>query len=140
MLSTAVNFQFERQSVAFIERYHAGTFNCRNVNECIGLPIVALNKAEAFHRIEKLNSAAGLFTSERALWCTTAATATAISTACRAAARCGITISRRCTISNRERLTFDLQFGCRDPPTAIDERKAQRLTFGQPDKPCLFNR
>jgi hypothetical protein len=104
------------------------------VNECIGLSIVALNEAEALHRVEELDRAAGFFTGQLALWCATetAASATAWS-------RSSITVAGRTTIGNGHWLAIDLEVGCRDTTATIDEGEAQRLTFGKTGQTGLFD-
>ena len=110
------------------------------MHERIRLPIVALNKAEAFHRIEEFNSTACFFAGQRALWCAAGTACAAITTACGATARRSVAVTWRSTIGNRKRFAFDLQFGCRDTPAAINKGEAQRLPFGQTDKPGLLDR
>ena len=119
------------------------------MDECIGRTIIALHEAEAFHRVEELDRALGLFTRELALRATPthgapatiattiiAATITAKATTAVVAAR----LTRRAAIVDRHRFAIDLDFGCRDLAATIDEREAQRLTFSQASQPGLFDR
>ena len=80
MLAATVNFQFEVQPVAFVQAGHAGAFDGRNVHERIGLAIITLNKAEAFHRVEELNGATRLFAGQLTLRSTAAAATTKATT------------------------------------------------------------
>ncbi len=129
-LAAPINLKFEFQPVAFVERRHAGAFNRRDVHERIGLAVIALDEAKTLHRVEELDRARCLFARQLTLRTTgTGTTARAI-----------VTVTRRAAIGNGQRLTFNLQVGRRDTATAIDEREAERLTFGQAGQAGLLNR
>jgi hypothetical protein len=130
MLAATINFDFEFEPVAFVKAGHAGALDSRDVDESIGLPVIALNEAEALHRVEELYRAAAFFAGQRAL--RRAAKATA------AFAR-GIAITRRRTIRDGKRLTFDLEIRRRDLAAAIHQREAEWLSFGQTRQAGLLN-
>jgi hypothetical protein len=127
MLATTIDFKFEVQPVAFVQTDHAGAFDGRNVDECVGLSVIALNKAEALHRIEELDRTARLFARQRPLLATTAF------------ARALVTIARWAAVRNRKRFAVDLEIGRRDLAAAVDEREAERLPFGQAGQARLLN-
>ncbi len=130
-LAATINLQLELQPVAFVQRWHAGTLNRADVHECVGLPIVALNKAEALHCVEEFHGARCLFTGQLALRAT--CTATGCTRAC-------VTIAWWAAIFNRHGFAVDLQIGRRNAATAINQREPQRLAFGQAGQPGLFDR
>ena len=57
VLAAAVDLDLELEPVAFVERRHAGALDRRDVDERIGLAVVALDEAEALHRVEELDRA-----------------------------------------------------------------------------------
>ena len=57
--AAGIDLIFEFEPVALVERRDARALNRRNVNERIGLAVIALDEAEAFHRIEELDGPAG---------------------------------------------------------------------------------
>lgn len=97
------------------------------MNKRIGLTVIALNEAEAFHSVEELDRAArtfaGKLTLRSAITCrgATAETAGAWFTC----------FTRRAAIGHRKGFAIDLQIGRRNLAAAIDQGEAQRLTFGQ---------
>ncbi len=131
-LAATIDLQLELQPVAFVQRWHAGTFNRADVNERVGLAIIALNKAEALHCIEELHRPRCLFTGQLPLRAT-CATATGCTRAC-------IAIAWWAAIFNRHGLAVDLQIGRRNAATAINQREPQRLPFGQAGQAGLFDR
>ncbi len=134
-LAATINLQLELQPVAFVQRWHAGTLNRADVHERVGLPIIALNKAEALHCVEELHGARCLFTGQLPLraTCTTACTATGRTRAC-------VAIAWWAAIFNRHGFAVDLQIGRRNAATAINQREPQRLPFGQAGQAGLFDR
>ncbi len=134
-LAATINLQLELQSVAFVQRWHASTLNRADVHERIRLAIIALNKAEALHCVEELHGARCLFTGQLPLraTCTTACTATGRTRAC-------VAIAWWAAIFNRHGFAVDLQIGCRNAATAINQREPQRLPFGQAGQAGLFDR
>src|SRR3546814_4991731 len=87
----------------------------------IGLPIIALNKAKAFHSIEELDRATRLFSRELALGSTIIPT--------KAASVLGW--SSRRPISHGQGFTLDLQVGSGHFAAAVDQCKFEGLSFGK---------
>src|SRR3546814_21201151 len=67
IFATTIDFQFEIEPVPFVKRCHASTLYRAAMYKSIGLSVIALTKAKAFHRIEELNRATPLFPLELAL-------------------------------------------------------------------------
>src|SRR3546814_18010251 len=67
IFATTIDFQFEIEPVTFVKRCHASTLYRADMYKRIGLPIIALNKAKAFHSIDELTHATRLFSSALAL-------------------------------------------------------------------------
>jgi hypothetical protein len=134
VFAAPINFKFEVQPVAFIKGAHPGPLDRTDVNESVGLSVITLNEAEAFHRIEELDRSARLFARQLALRGAIAAAAaktTAVAT---------LTRSRRWpVIGDRKRLTLDLEIRGRHLAAAIDQREFQWLSFGQASKARLFH-
>ena len=130
IFAPTINFQLKFKPVALVERWHTRAFDCRNMHKRVWLAVVALDKTKALHRVEELDRSAGLFARQLTL------------RSCSSpwGARSCIAITRRSTILNGHWFAIDLQVGRRNAPPAIDQRKAQRLTFGQTGKPGLLNR
>src|SRR3569623_3502292 len=96
MLAATVDFEFERQAVAFIERREACTLHGGNVNEGVGLSVIALDEAKALHRIEELDRSLRLFAGQLAL--------------------------RSFLLAlDRNRLALDLDVGCINSAATIDQ-------------------
>src|SRR3546814_2372061 len=85
----------------------------------IGLPVIALNKAKAFHSIEELDRATRLFSRELALGSTIIPT--------KAASVLGW--SSRRPISHGQGFTLDLQVGSGHFAAAVDQCKFEGLSF-----------
>src|SRR3546814_2610408 len=83
----------------------------------IGLPIIALNKAKAFHSIEELDRATRLFSRELALGSTIIPT--------KAASVLGW--SSRRPISHGQGFTLDLQVGSGHFAAAVDQCKFEEI-------------
>jgi hypothetical protein len=139
MLAATIDFQFEFEPVAFVEAGHASTLDGGDVHERIGLSVIALDEAEALHRIEELDRTGRLLAGQLALWSGTEAAACARTTTARCATGGSITLTRRTAIGHFHRLAIDLEVGRRDPATAIDQREAQGLTFGQTGQAGLLD-
>jgi hypothetical protein len=133
MFAAAIHFEFEIEPVAFVERCHPGALDRRDMDERIGLSVIALDEAEAFHRVEELDRAAGLFAGQLTLRRATTATEAAF-------AWCCIAVTRGRTIGDGERFAVDLEIGCRHLAAAIDEREAERLALGKSRQTGLFDR
>ena len=67
VLAASIDFDVELQPVTFVEASHARAFDRADVHKCIGLPVIAGNKAEALHRIEELDRSGGAFAGQLAL-------------------------------------------------------------------------
>ena len=93
------------------------------MHERVRLAVIALDEAEAFHRVEELDRSAGLLAGELAL-----RTAIAAGTATATGAL------------DRHRLTFDAKVSRRNAPAAIDEGELKRLTVGQVSETRLLDR
>ncbi|MDR6144780.1 hypothetical protein QE363_000573 [Sphingomonas sp. SORGH_AS870] len=139
IFAATIDFDLELQTVAFVQRTHAGALDGRDVNERVGLAVVALNEAEALHCVEELDRAGRLLAGQLAL-------RGAAETTGRTAAGTAVTAEAAFTrfagraILDRKRLAFDLQLGGRDAAAAIDEREAERLAFRQAGQAGLLDR
>jgi hypothetical protein len=125
IFAATIDLEFELEPVALIERRHAGTLYRRDVDKGIGLAIVALNEAKAFHRVEKLDRAAGLLAGQLTLRATAAAASAGSATA---------------SALDGHRIAFDPQIGRRHAAATIDERELERLAIGQVGKTRLLDR
>src|SRR5947208_16187967 len=56
--ATAVDLELEFEPVALVEGRNASPLNGRNVDERVGLAVIALNETEALHRVEELDRSA----------------------------------------------------------------------------------
>jgi len=92
------------------------------VHERVRLPIVTLDEAEAFHRVEELDRPAGLFARQLPL-----RAATGAATAAAAAL-------------DRHRLALNPEVGRRDPAAAIDKGKFERLSISEIRETRLLDR
>jgi hypothetical protein len=133
VFSATINLDFKFEPVAFVKAGHAGAFNRRDMDKSIRLAVVTLNKAEAFHCIEEFDCSCAFFARQCALRCAATAAKTTAAFAWR------IAIARGRTVSDRHGFAVNLQVSCRNFATAIDEREAERLTFGQARQTSLFD-
>jgi len=129
VFATTINLKLELKLVALVQRGHTSTFNRTDVHECVGLAIIALNKAEALHRVEEFDGPGRLFPGKLTL-----------RPACRwtAARRC-LTITWRSAIFNRQWFAIDLEISCRNSAAAINQCEPQRLAFGKSGQARLFD-
>src|SRR5688572_3037355 len=65
--AAAVDLDLELQAVALVDGRKAGALHSRNMDEGVGLAIVAADEAEAFHRVEEFDGAARLFAGQLTL-------------------------------------------------------------------------
>jgi hypothetical protein len=100
------------------------------VHERIGLSVIALDEAEALHRVEELDRAGRLLAGQLTLRRTATIATRAASGA----------LGPRAAIFHCHWLAIDLEVGRRDAPATIDQREAQRLTFGQTGQAGLLDR
>src|SRR3546814_14195172 len=104
-------------SVAIVESRQTRTVDRRVMHEGIGLSVIALDEAEAFHRVEELDRAGRLLPGGLPLRA--------------AAATIAVALPRGAAILDRHRLAVDLEIGRRNAHTAIDQREVERLAFGK---------
>src|SRR3546814_667194 len=130
IFATTIDFQFEIEPVTFVKRCHASTLYRADMYKSIGLPIIALNKAKAFHSIEELDRATRLFSRELALGSTIIPT--------KAASVLGW--SSRRPISHGQGFTLDLQVGSGHFAAAVDQCKFEGLSFGKTGQSGLLDR
>ena len=101
-----------------------GALDRRDMDEGVGLAVIALDEAEALHRVEELDRAARLLAGQLPL------------RAAVAAGRAGAAAAAL----DRHRLAFDPQIGRRDAPAAIDQRELERLAVGEVGQAGLLDR
>jgi hypothetical protein len=109
--------------------------NGRDVDKGVRLSVVAADEAEALHRVEELDGAAGLLAGQLALGAAAVAAATTETTA--AAGAAAILTGR--ALGDRHRLALDLEVGRRDAAAAIHQREFQRLPFGKAGEARLLH-
>ncbi len=117
MLASSIDFEVELEPVAFVDRRQTRAFNRRNVNECIGLAIVANEETEALDRVEELNRTGRLLASQFATRL----------------------LRRAAAAGNRNYVTDDLKILSGNFATAIDKIEFQLLPFGQPFQTGTFD-
>src|SRR5262249_3803688 len=122
IFAAPIDLELEFEPVALVEVGHAGAFDRRDVDEGIGLAVIALHEAEALHRVEEFDRAAGLPAGRLPGRTATAASARAAEAAAAFA---------RSALLDRHRLALDLEVGRRNPAAAIDEGELERLAVGQ---------
>jgi hypothetical protein len=115
MLASSIDFKVEFQLVALVQLTHPGAFDCTDVHERIGLPVVTGDKAKALHGVEELDRAGRLFASQLAL-------------------------RRRCLGRGGNYIANNLQIGRGNFSAAIDQVEFQLLPFGQALKTGAFDR
>jgi hypothetical protein len=146
IFAASIDFNVKFNLVAFAKIAKTGAFNCRDVNEHIGLSVVALHKAEALHRVEEFNNARCLFAGQFALGTSTAAarsTTEASSTAAAAEAatvRAIRPLGPFATLLHGHRFAVDLQIGCRNFATPVNQGIFERLSVSEASKTSLFDR
>ena len=136
MLTTAIDFDVKLQTVAFIEGNHASAFDRADVDECVRLAVIALDKAKAFHRVEEFDRARCRFAGQLALGTSATAKATPVRTVKSA------TFARfaRSAFRHGHGLAVNLDVGRRNFAAAIDQREFERLAFCQTRQARLFDR
>ncbi len=136
MFAATINLDIKFQTITFIEVRHASAFNGADVNECIRLTIIALNEAEALHRVEEFHCTIGCFAGQLALRTTATTKAAAITTTV-AARFAGFT---RSAFFNRKRFAFDFKIGRRNFAAAIHQGECERLAFSKAAQARLLDR
>ena len=115
ILAATIDLDLELEPVALVERRHAGALDGRNVHERVRLSVIALNEAEALHRVEELDDARRLLARQ-------------------------LTLRRALGAFDRHRLTVDSKVGRRDAAATIDERELERLAVGEVGQTGLLDR
>src|SRR3954466_4726319 len=98
-LAAPVDLELKLDPVALVERDHARPLHRGDVDEGVGLAVVAGDEAEAFGRVEELDRPRGLLAGQLAL---------------RTAAARG-SVARRTPVLDRERIALDLEVRRRYP-------------------------
>src|SRR3546814_14674148 len=65
-LAAVVDFDVESDAVALVETRHAGALHRADVDEGVGLSVVARDEAEALRSVEEFDGARGAFTGQLA--------------------------------------------------------------------------
>ncbi|SBV34963.1 conserved protein of unknown function [uncultured Sphingopyxis sp.] len=125
-LAAVVDFDVESDAVAFVEARHAGALHRADVDEGVGLSVVARDEAEALRRVEEFDGARGPLTGQ-------------LAPAARAARTVAVALARS-EFLDRERLALDLEVDRRHLAVALDEREAERLARGEALEARLFDR
>jgi hypothetical protein len=138
IFAATINLNFKFKPITLIKVSHASAFNRRDMDKCIRLSVITLNKAKAFHRVEEFDRSSRLFTRQLTLWATaiTAATKTTAS----AAIRTITALTWRAATGYGHWFAFNLKIGCRNLATTINQRETKWLTVGKTRKTCLLNR
>ena len=128
MLSASVDFEIELVTLALVEAAEPRPFDRADVNERIGLTVVARQEAETLHRIEELHRAyrllAGKLTTRSAFASIAAATGAA------AAA----------LFLHGNDIAYDLKILSRDLPASVDQVEFEFLAFAQAFETSAFDR
>ncbi len=130
IFAATIDLDIEIETVALIEVGHARALDGADMDECIRLTVIALDKAEALHCIEELDRSAGVLAGQLAL---RPAAITAIATAESACTR----FAR--PIDHGEGLALDLEVGSRNLAATVDQREAEWLSFGKPGQASLLD-
>ena len=77
-LAAPVDLQLEAEALTLVQALQPGPLDRRDMDECIGLAVIALNEAETLHRVEELHRALDALASGLALMATRGATAITI--------------------------------------------------------------
>src|ERR671932_592639 len=67
IFAAAIDLELEFQTVTFVERRDSGALDGRDMHEGIGLAVVALDEAEALHRVEEFDRPARFLAGKLAL-------------------------------------------------------------------------
>jgi hypothetical protein len=137
IFTATINLNFKFEPIPFIQVGHASPFNRRNMDECIGLAVITLNKAEALHRVEKFDCSSRFFTRELTL---RAATITAAKATACAAIRAIPAITRWAAVGYWHGFAVDLKISRRNLATTINQRETKWLAVSKPGQTGLFNR
>ncbi len=111
VLPSSVDFELELELVALVELAEAGPLDRADMDERIGLAIVARDEAEALHRIEELHRAGGLLASALPL-----------------------RSSRRRALFDSDHIADHLEVGSGNLAAPVNCVEGQFLSFGKADK------
>src|SRR5690606_30199561 len=111
----------------FVEARHAGALHRADMDEGVGLSVVARDEAEALRRVEEFDRARGAFAGQ-------------LTPAAGAARSAAIVALARSEFLDRHRLALDLQIDGRHLAVALDEREAERLARSEALEARLFDR
>ena len=139
IFAAPIDLELEFEPIALVEAGHPAALDSGDMDEGIGLAVIALNEAEALHRVEELDRSGRLLASQLTLRASTTGSGTSASTTTRAA-RTRITLTRRTAVSDGERLAINLEIGRRDTTATIDQGEAERLPLGQTGQAGLLDR
>ncbi len=114
VLPSSIDFDVEFEPVTFLQITHSRTLNRTNVDERVGLSVIASDEAEAFHRVEELDRTGSLFAGQ-------------------------LTLRGFGALFDGDHIANDLQIGRRNFSAAINQVKFQLLTFGQSFKASAFD-
>lgn len=134
IFAALIDLDVEIESVAFVQTGKPAPLYRADMHKCVGLPVIPLDETETLHGIEELHRPAGALTGKLTTWA--ALSAAAISAT--KATRTRLTRLAR-TVSHRQRFTVNLEISRGNLAAAIDQRKAQRLPFGQAGQPGLLD-
>jgi len=106
VLASSIDLDIEFHAIALVQAGKPRTLDRADMHEGIGLAIIARDKAETLHRVEELDRAGRLLTSQ-------------------------LTLRRRLTLGNRDHVANDLQVTGGNLASAVDELKFELLPFGK---------
>ena len=115
VLASSINFDVKFKPVTLIEFAHSGALDGADVNESIGLSIIAGDEAEALHGVEELDRAGRLLAGQLTLRCF-------------------------CFLFNGDHVTNDRDVAGGNLAAAINQREFQPLTFGEAFKASPLDR
>lgn len=122
IFATTINLNIKIETITFIEVCQASSFYSADMYESIGLTIVTLNKAEAFHCVEEFDRTAGMFAGELALW---------------AAAKPAFAWFAW-AFNNWQRFTFNFQVSGGNFAATVYQSETKRLSFSKAGKARLL--
>jgi len=112
---SSIDLNIKFQTVTFCKVTHTGTFNRRDMHECIRLAIITRDEAEALHCVEELDRTSSLVTGQLAL-------------------RCFGFLFYGDNVTNNHKVA------CRDLAAAIHQSEFKALTFSKAFQPGALNR
>ncbi len=134
IFAALIDLDIEIEPVAFVEVAHARTFDRADVHKRIGLAVIALDEAEAFHRVEELDRAARALAGKLTARTTVPAALAAAETTWTGFAR----FAR--AIRHGKRLALDLEIGRGNFAAPVNKGETKRLAFGKASEARLLDR